>query len=283
MSEYVFCRPDELYHYGVLGMRWGVRRYQNKDGSLTNAGKTRYRDLHPSHETKIVRLNQDISIKNAAKKAYTSIYWGKNGLTDVGKKKFFDSAVSRHLTDIRSDAKYYTRHSDKARNIIMSDYYNALKSEKFKMDMSNKIDDRMAKSSRKDKNQFEKIRQEVLQEMFSSSEYCQNARLVNNVLFRDRNDYERTRSKIIKDAVTLLENDKMQNIVLDHKELLAYRDYISNLVDEEFLDLENNGYGLGPYDPTDDIYIKANRLYSYDQWYANQLKKSKSNMKKDGE
>ena len=32
----------ELYHYGVKGMRWGVRRYQNQDGSLTNAGKKRY-------------------------------------------------------------------------------------------------------------------------------------------------------------------------------------------------------------------------------------------------
>lgn len=32
----------ELYHYGKLGMKWGVRRYQNKDGSLTAAGKKRY-------------------------------------------------------------------------------------------------------------------------------------------------------------------------------------------------------------------------------------------------
>ena len=35
---------SELYHYGVLGMKWGVRRFQNKDGSLTPAGKERYDD-----------------------------------------------------------------------------------------------------------------------------------------------------------------------------------------------------------------------------------------------
>ena len=31
--------PDYLMHHGIKGMRWGIRRYQNKDGSLTNAGK----------------------------------------------------------------------------------------------------------------------------------------------------------------------------------------------------------------------------------------------------
>ena len=34
--------PDELYHHGVKGQRWGIRRYQNPDGTLTEAGKRRY-------------------------------------------------------------------------------------------------------------------------------------------------------------------------------------------------------------------------------------------------
>lgn len=33
---------NELIHYGVRGMRWGIRRYQNSDGTLTSAGKRRY-------------------------------------------------------------------------------------------------------------------------------------------------------------------------------------------------------------------------------------------------
>ena len=33
---------DYIYHHGIIGQKWGVRRYQNPDGSLTDAGKKRY-------------------------------------------------------------------------------------------------------------------------------------------------------------------------------------------------------------------------------------------------
>lgn len=43
MQNYSYAiYPDELYHYGKLGMHWGVRNYQNKDGSLTALGRIHY-------------------------------------------------------------------------------------------------------------------------------------------------------------------------------------------------------------------------------------------------
>ena len=41
-----------LTHWGVKGMKWGVRRYQNKDGSLTAAGKKRYGDSNDQDKGK---------------------------------------------------------------------------------------------------------------------------------------------------------------------------------------------------------------------------------------
>ena len=37
-SDGSFIGDEEIYHHGIKGMRWGIRRYQNPDGSLTPAG-----------------------------------------------------------------------------------------------------------------------------------------------------------------------------------------------------------------------------------------------------
>ena len=44
---------DELYHHGVKGMKWGFRRYQNKDGSLTPAGKKHQANVETRAQKKL--------------------------------------------------------------------------------------------------------------------------------------------------------------------------------------------------------------------------------------
>ena len=56
---------QELYHWGIKGMKWGVRRYQNKDGSLTPAGKKRA----ANYDGKLITVGQ---AKGRAYKAETA-------------------------------------------------------------------------------------------------------------------------------------------------------------------------------------------------------------------
>jgi hypothetical protein len=58
---------SELTHYGVLGMKWGVRRYQNKDGTLTSAGQKRA----VNQEAKQAKKNAKTLLKEQKK-------WDKN-------------------------------------------------------------------------------------------------------------------------------------------------------------------------------------------------------------
>ena len=44
MTTWICTRTNELSHHGIKGMKWGIRRFQNKDGSLTPAGRRRYDD-----------------------------------------------------------------------------------------------------------------------------------------------------------------------------------------------------------------------------------------------
>lgn len=76
-------RGDELYHYGVKGMRWGVRRYQNKDGSLTPAGKRRSINQEARQYRKELYKEHNFTRKLAKEESEN---WKKGQLEEAGLK-----------------------------------------------------------------------------------------------------------------------------------------------------------------------------------------------------
>lgn len=75
---------NELYHHGIKGQRWGIRRYQNKDGTLTEAGKLRaYKQANTIYST----LNADQK-RHASYTDDPKVFMNKNDYLSETEKVF---------------------------------------------------------------------------------------------------------------------------------------------------------------------------------------------------
>lgn len=82
----------ELYHWGIPGMKWGVRRYQNKDGSLTPAGKRRDRKANKDAAKLAKAFETHLDAYNDASRSTKRYYHvderGTNSYGEDGKPRF---------------------------------------------------------------------------------------------------------------------------------------------------------------------------------------------------
>ena len=82
---------DYLEHHGIPGMKWGVRRYQNEDGSLTDKGKKRYAgqkafELNKADQERAVAA---FNAENTKK----FVEWKKKAINDLSSKKAKAEAI----------------------------------------------------------------------------------------------------------------------------------------------------------------------------------------------
>lgn len=84
-----------LYHHGILGQKWGIRRYQNYDGTYTKAGLVRYRQKYSTYEEK----------QNALKNARMSYKEGSISKEDYKKVRKESSESKKDVKQAYKDLK----------------------------------------------------------------------------------------------------------------------------------------------------------------------------------
>ena len=123
MTTWTCTRHGELYHHGIKGQKWGVRRFQNKDGSLTPAGKKRYDETNKpektvSDEERKRRIRKNIMIGAAAAATALIVIGGMRyssnmkkmdlakGVQEIGFHKMIAKELSGEDTIIKKGTKF---------------------------------------------------------------------------------------------------------------------------------------------------------------------------------
>lgn len=96
--ECVNSGEDYLAHHGILGMKWGVRRYQNSDGTLTAAGKKRYGDAEKE-------VSNYLNAKENYKKAVTKYGSPSNNISTKIRAYYKLKSASKQLSYAKTDLK----------------------------------------------------------------------------------------------------------------------------------------------------------------------------------
>ena len=143
-----YLRMHELYHWGIKGQKWGIRRYQNPDGSLTEEGKARYggdsydklsqnqKDRYNADQTKAEVAIFDTASKTASGvKSITNDISNMPAMQEKGKVSYSNYpnmsdkelqdranrlALEHRYSDLNGDTKYEKSGSEKAREILQT-------------------------------------------------------------------------------------------------------------------------------------------------------------------
>ena len=202
-----YSESSELYHHGILGMKWGVRRYQNPDGSLTELGREHYGVGKRAKRAveKIADGVHDYRVKRAIKT-------GKN--LEVLSDDELRNALNRRNTEVsykRNMEYLYPKKVSKGRQIIADTLERTARGALYKL--SDKLIGNMFKDS--DDEAAEELARERVQEALYEIERKRKTRAQDEELANLTRDYA------VKTAKEKLDSYDYDKSVRDYERFMS--------------------------------------------------------------
>ena len=143
MTNYIIVN-GELKHYGVKGMKWGVRRYQNEDGSLTPRGKLRFKQVEGNERLARRQTKQATKlIRQEKNNVDVMAYEFENASNRAARKnhKMVAKGFKKLRNHDEAGAKKYIAKSKKYLNKSLENQTKRAKMEEYSSVLQKKIDD----------------------------------------------------------------------------------------------------------------------------------------------
>ena len=100
MTYYVGSMPfgaNDIQHYGVKGMKWGIRKYQNADGTLTAEGRRKYQNKYDRAQARSDAFNDHYALEGGRNEKSTTNQQHTENLTNTtASPRMYDRTFVRH-------------------------------------------------------------------------------------------------------------------------------------------------------------------------------------------